>query len=59
MINKQIQPESSSMRCHYTFIKTVREFILAFEDKFKVKMSTEEATKLINEKIENSGGLVV
>jgi len=51
--------ESEMIRVHISFKKRINRFILEFEKKHRIKLSTTSATKLINEKIEEAGGLVV
>lgn len=51
--------ESGTMRVHHTFKKRIRDFILDFNEKHNVRISTEEATKIIDLKIESLGGLTV
>jgi hypothetical protein len=51
--------KTSTARCSGEFIETVWQYIFAFEEKYKVRMSFEEATRKINKKIADSGGLIV
>lgn len=47
------------MRVHINFKKRIERFIQEFEKMHSIKLSTYKATKLIDKKIEEAGGLVV
>lgn len=51
--------KSENFRCHKDFIKRVEKFIEDYEKEIGVKISTTQATKIIDIKIEKKGGLVV
>jgi len=47
------------MSVHENFRKRVEDFIKEFRERVGIKISTTEATKLIDEKIKGKGGLKV
>lgn len=50
---------SIMLRVHVNFKKRVINFIKEYERINRIKISSTNATKLIDEKIENAGGLVI
>jgi hypothetical protein len=51
--------EGVVIKVHINFKKRIERFIQEFEKKHRIKLSFCKATKLIDEKIEEAGGLVV
>ena len=51
--------DSSAVRININFRKRLDRFIKEYENKYLVKLSINEATKLIDDKIERLGGLIV
>ena len=51
--------ESEMIRVHINFKKRINRFVNEFRKKHGIELSTTSATKLIDEKIELAGGLVV
>lgn len=50
--------DSKMMRVHKNFYERVIKFITDFEENVGVSISTTNATKIIDEKIESKGGLI-
>jgi len=47
------------LRVHVNFKRRLERFIKEFERMHGIKLSTTKATKILDDKIEKSGGLVV
>jgi len=54
-----MKKEAVIMRVHISFKKRVDKFIKVFKEKNNLEISTTDATRLINEKIDDVGGLKV
>jgi hypothetical protein len=54
-----MENNSATLRVHNNFKKRVMNFIKEYEKINNIKISTTNATKLIDDKIENAGGLVL
>lgn len=51
--------DSITIRVNIDFKKRLDRFIKEYEKKYMIKISINEATKLIDDKIERLGGLIV
>ena len=53
------EENSTTIRIHINLKKTIDKFIKEFEKLNGIKISFPEATKIIDDKIDNAGGLVL
>jgi len=53
------EEEKNIMRVHQNFYNRIINFIDKFEEKHGIKISTYQATKILDDKIERQGGLRV
>ncbi|MBD3252880.1 hypothetical protein GF386_04060 [Candidatus Pacearchaeota archaeon] len=51
--------ESNIMRIHISLINRINDFIERFEKKHGVSLTSTQATKIIDDKIEKIGGILV
>lgn len=51
--------DSVAVRININFKKRLERFIKEYENKYSLKLSINEATRLIDDKIERLGGLIV
>jgi hypothetical protein len=55
----EIKKDAISVKIHPNFYKKLEKFMKEYEEKNKIKISIREATKLLDLKLEQLGGLVV